>query len=168
MKQSFIKIGFILLVIAGLFVLANLVIKQKNTYDAVTLSEVVKAGESNETSYHTRIFVKSKLLGSLKVEGGDIYFQIKGYNVDEKRYMNEKIYVSDSYNFSFSADDLYNFYFNNTHSDKDKVIDFNLKEATIEPPLWLFRLGVISIFILFPIGLILIVLGYLFKKYFKK
>ncbi|MFQ5711183.1 MAG: hypothetical protein ACE5GD_05310 [Candidatus Geothermarchaeales archaeon] len=164
MRVNLISIGLALLIVGGVLVLSSIVVKQKTTYDAVTLSGVVKAGESNWTLYHTRVFAKSKLHGSLGVVGGDIYLHIKGFNVDEKRYVNEKIHVSDSYSFSFSAEDLYNFYFNNTHSDEDKVIAFDLKEEAIEPPPWLLQLSVISLFFILPAGLILIVVGYIYER----
>ena len=143
----------------------TLTIKQRNTYDAVAFSGIVQAGGYNETYYHTMIFVKSKLYGNLTVEGGDLYFQIIGYNVG---HMKDRFLVNESYCFSFSAEDLYNFVFNNTHSDKNKVVIFNLKEEVIETPHPLFRFGVISFFFILPGGLVSVIVGYVYEKWRKR
>ncbi len=169
MKNKIRFIGLVFILISLVSFSLTLIIKQRNTYVAVTFSGIVQAGGYNETSYHTMIFAKSRLYGNLTVEGGDIYFQIRGYNADEKRYMKDRFIVNDStYRLSFSANDLYNFVFNNTHSDKNKVVIFDLKEEVIETPHLLFQISVMSFFFILPGGLVFVVVGYVYEKWRKR
>ena len=166
MKNKIRFVGLVFILISVVSISLTLIIKQRNTYDAVAFSGIVQAGGYNETSYHTMIFAKSRLYGNLTVEGGDLYFQIRGYNADENRYMKDRFLVNDStYRLSFSANDLYNFVFNNTHSDKNKVVIFNLKEEAIETPHPLFRFGVISFFFILPGGLVFVIVDYVYEKW---
>jgi len=168
MKSRIRLAGLVLIVIAMASFALTATIKQENTYEAVTFSDIVEAGKSEETYYHTTLFAKSKLIGNLTVEGGNIYFQVIGSNLDEKRYMRDKILVEGSYDFSFSAEDLYYFVFNNTHSDKDKKVTFNLREQAVETPHMLTQFTVISLLFILPAGLILFIADYAYGRWRKR
>jgi len=61
MRNKIRFIGLVFILISLISISLTLIIKQRNTYDAVAFSGIVQAGGYNETSYHTMIFAKSRL-----------------------------------------------------------------------------------------------------------
>jgi len=121
---------------------------------------VVKGGTSNSTYYHTAIGGEPSLLGNLSVHGGDIYFAVRGDGFEGLNKHVEQFY-------EFSIEDVwrsaqYDFVFNNTHSEQDKTVSFNLREEVTVPQYPL--LGTVGFFILIPLGIIISIVGLVHKQ----
>jgi hypothetical protein len=121
---------------------------------------VVKGGTSNSTHYHTAIHDKPSLLGNLSVHGGDIYFAVRGDGFEGLNKHVEHFY-------EFSIEDAwtsaqYDFVFNNTHSEQDKTVSFNLREEVTDSPYSL--LGTVGFIMLTPLGITISIVGLLHKQ----
>jgi hypothetical protein len=163
-KRAFV--GLILLLLgAGLFL--SSLLKTTTIYPAIDTSFVVEQGEMYDdegTYYHTRILGKSVLNGEISVEGEGIYLTAIGTNA----YEIENIFIDNYYNFTVDpADDLYYFTFDNTNGDAESHVDFVLEEEftslALQSPIMLIR-SLVGIFLLLPIGIILILWGITSKK----
>jgi len=164
-KRAFVGL-ILLLLVAGLFI--SSLLKTTTIYPAIDTSFVVKQGDNEETGYHTRIWGKSVLNGEVSVEGEGIYLTAIGTNA----YEIENIFIDNYYNFTVDpADDLYYFTFDNTNGDAESHVDFVLEEefttrlALQSPIMWI--LSLVGIFLLLPIGIILMLWGLVSRKVVK-
>ena len=99
----------------------------------------------------TTVFSKSVLIGDLSVEKGSILFSVEGSNVDELH----NVLVEATYSLKIDpADDQYTFTFDNTQGMTVSEITFVLKEEWTQGAK---LLEGISLYLLIPIGLILII-----------
>jgi len=161
-KRAFV--GLILLLLgAGLF-LSSLVVVT-TIYPAIDTSFVIEQGDDEETNYHTRLLGKSVLKGEISVEGEGIYLTAEGTNA----YEIKNIFIDNYYNFTINpADDLYYFIFDNTNGDAESHVDFVLEEEFTTSLAWqspiMLILSLVGIFLLLPIGMILMLWGLVSRK----
>ena len=150
-----LKVGIILLLFGFiLFIFSFVKINSETVIDAAfTVEAGMKIEPYNEpfTYYHTTVFSKSVLIGELSVEEGSILFSVEGSNVDELH----NVFVEATYSFKIDpADDQYTFTFDNTQGMTVSEITFVLKEEWTQGAK---LLEGISLYLLIPIGLILII-----------
>ena len=156
---SLILIGLVLFLVSSIPV--TRVVEVINT--SFTISPGNKYGPyDNGTYYHTMIFVKSVLKGEVVVEGEGIYLTARGYNVQDLK----DTYVKEKCSFTVDpADDQYTFTFDNTKGEAESMVRFRLTEvwtASFSPPIWI--MGFIGLFLLLPIGLVVLTYSYFRSK----
>ncbi len=105
------------------------------------------------TYYHTRVLAKSILNVEINVEGEGLYVSVGGQNVHDL----EDVLVEGWESFTIApANDQYTFTFANMGTS-DCVVEFTLTEiwtASFSPLIWI--LGVMGLFLLIPIGSVLL------------
>ena len=129
-------VGLIVLLIGVGAIASVMLMKERVSRDVSWWSRtiVVKGGTSNSTYYHTAIHDEPSLRGNLSVHGGGIYFAVIADGVEELNTYVEQFY-------EFSIEDAgtsvqYYFIFDNTHSEQDKTVSFNLREEVTDPLYW--------------------------------
>ena len=161
-------IGLIVLLIGVGAIASAVLVKERVSRDVSWWPHtiVVKGGTSNSTYYHTSIHDEPSLLGNLSVHGAGIYFAVIADGVEELNTYVEQFY-------EFSIEDAgtsvqYYFVFDNTHSERDKTVFFNLTQEVTDPLYWrgllLRLLGTVGFIILMPLGIIISIVGLKHKQ----
>ncbi len=156
------KIGLALSIVGvSIFFLSSIPVTR--TEDVIDATFSLSPGETmgpyhDDTNYHTRVMVKSKLEGVIAVAGKGVRLSVWGHNAEDL----EDIYIDGEYEFIIApAKDQYTFTFHNDEGEECEV-RFQLIEIWTGSLTPLLRIS--GLVILVPLGLIVSGLPHLSKR----